>query len=145
MRLLIGVLAGLIVVAAATAGAEALRDPTAPYPASGDGPASLSGPRLQSTFLVTGGERRAVISGRTYRVGDKFDGATVWEIRPYEVVLRTDSGHERVLRMLPELRRGMYFALPQSGKDRSPGDRGPKDAGVRQGGRDGAPEDAQTP
>ncbi len=85
-------------------------DPTAPPPPpQGEGAhgaaRSPTGPRLESTYLAAGGERRAVISGRTYRVGDRVAGATVVEIRSYEVVLRTADGHERVMYLFPGLDR----------------------------------------
>ncbi len=128
IRSLIGVLGGVIAVAAATmAQSAALQDPTAPYSAAHNETASPRSPQLQGTFLAGGGERRAVISGRTYRVGDKFDGATVSEIRPYEVVLHTATGHERVLRMLPKLQRRAYFApLQQREPQQAGGGDGPE-------------------
>ena len=92
--------AGLLMVSG-TAGAE-LVDPTRPYSGHPDTLAPRGGSPLQST-LVSTTDRRAVIEGRTYRVGEKVGAETLVAIRPYEVVLRKPDGAERVLRMLPKL------------------------------------------
>jgi len=82
-----------------------LADPTRPSYV-GNAPAGAAGsyyagPVLQSTF-VSASQRRAVISGKTYTVGDKFGGAVIMEIQPYEVVLKR-AGRETHLRLLPKL------------------------------------------
>jgi hypothetical protein len=84
-----------------------LADPTRPAYA-GQAPAGTAGghdagPVLQSTF-ISANQRRAVIDGRTYTVGDQFGGAVVVEIRPYEVVLQR-LGRTTQLRLLPKLAR----------------------------------------
>jgi hypothetical protein len=82
-----------------------LADPTRPS-AAGEAyePAAFAGPTLQST-VIANGERRAVISGRRYRVGDRLGVSVVAEILPYEVILRPAGGGagETRLRMLPRL------------------------------------------
>lgn len=82
-----------------------LADPTRPSVA-GEAYETMSfaGPTLQSTVLAAG-ERRAVISGRSYRVGDRLGASVVAEILPYEVVLRPADGGagETRLRLLPRL------------------------------------------
>ena len=60
-----------------------------------------AGPVLQSTF-VSASQRRAVIDGKTYIVGDKFGGAVIIGIQSYEVVLER-NGRETRLRLLPKL------------------------------------------
>jgi len=85
---------------------KGLPDPTRPYTA---GPGAVTsaptpeatGPVLQSTMISPTG-RRAVISGRSYRVGDKIDGAVITDIQPYEVTLKRGDRVNR-LRMLPRL------------------------------------------
>jgi hypothetical protein len=81
-----------------------LVDPTQPpYSGTSGGNAApkSTGPMLQSTFISTS-QRRAVISGKTYKVGDKFGGAVITDIQPYEVVLK-QAGRETSLRLLPKL------------------------------------------
>lgn len=101
------VLAGLAGVATSTPANDfsGLADPTQPayrMAAVSSGPAAKPmGPMLQSTF-ISASQRRAVISGRSYVVGDKFGGGTITEIQPYEVVLKT-AGRESRLRLLPKL------------------------------------------
>jgi hypothetical protein len=60
-----------------------------------------TGSALQSTF-VSASQRRAVINGRTYRVGDKFGGGMITDIQPYEVVVK-QAKRETRLRLLPKL------------------------------------------
>jgi hypothetical protein len=60
-----------------------------------------SGPALQSTFVSTS-RRLAVINGKSYAVGDRFGGAKIADIQPYEVVLER-GGRETRLRLLPKL------------------------------------------
>ncbi|MBI5783566.1 MAG: hypothetical protein HZA69_07475 [Gammaproteobacteria bacterium] len=81
-----------------------LADPTQPaYGAAAamGAVARPTGPLLQSTF-ISASQRRAVIGGRTYTVGDKFGGGTITDIQPYEVVLK-QAERETRLRLLPKL------------------------------------------
>jgi len=81
-----------------------LADPTRPsYIAESHaaGTAPRRGPVLESTF-VSASQRRALISGRSYAVGDNLGGAVITDIQPYEVVLR-QAGRESRLRLLPRL------------------------------------------
>jgi len=81
-----------------------LADPTQPAygKATGAGAAtSPTGSALQSTF-VSASQRRAVINGRTYRIGDKFGGGMITDIQPYEVVVK-QANRETHLRLLPKL------------------------------------------
>jgi hypothetical protein len=97
-------LAGISAVSRAGDMPTGLADPTRPsYVAvsSGAKAAQRSGPVLQSTF-VSASQRRAVISGRSYTVGDKLGDAMITDIQPYEVVLKR-AGSESHLRLLPRL------------------------------------------
>lgn len=104
-----GVLAGvwlLVPVSLAVEDIGRLSDPTRPAvgaesPAVPGKAAAPTGPQLQST-MISPTFRRAVISGRSYNVGDKFDGAVIADIQPYEVTLRRE-GRETRLRLLPRL------------------------------------------
>jgi hypothetical protein len=81
-----------------------LADPTQPAygMTTGKGAAAApAGSALQSTF-VSASQRRAVINGRTYRVGDKYGGGTITDIQPYEVVVK-QANRESRLRLLPKL------------------------------------------
>jgi hypothetical protein len=83
-----------------------LADPTRPAYSMESGTAVGSaarptGPMLQSTFISVS-QRRAVISGKSYTVGDKFGGGTITDIQPYEVVLKK-ANRETRLRLLPKL------------------------------------------
>ncbi len=81
-----------------------LADPTRPvYSMESGAPAAArpTGPILQSTF-ISASQRRAVISGKSYAVGDKFGGGTITDIQPYEVVLKK-ADRETRLRLLPKL------------------------------------------
>lgn len=108
-RWLPAMLIGMLFVSPATRADDipsGLADPTRPSyvgsTAAGiAGGHGYAGPVLQSTF-VSASQRRAVIGGKTYTVGDKFGGATITEIQPYEVVLER-SGRETRLRLLPKL------------------------------------------
>lgn len=91
--------------AGATAGANALPDPTRPpdFAVSGKRAAS-SGPArpvLRST-LVSPERKSAVISGKRVRVGDTFQGAVITDISAYEVRM-SKGGRETTLRLLPKL------------------------------------------
>lgn len=99
--LMVTALAGMVSGAAADEFAG-LADPTQPaYGAAASVAARPRGPVLQSTF-ITASQRRAVIGGRSYAVGDKFGGGTITEIQPYEVVTKT-ANRETRLRLLPKL------------------------------------------
>jgi hypothetical protein len=83
-----------------------LVDPTQPAYSMESGTAVVTaarptGPVLQSTF-ISASQRRAVISGKSYVVGDKFGGRTIMDIQPYEVVLKK-ADRETRLRLLPKL------------------------------------------
>lgn len=90
-----------LLLAGGWAGAEVF-DPTRPYTGHPDTVVYGGGSLLQSTTISPAGNR-AVIAGRSYRVGEKYAQETLVAIRPYEVVLRKPDGSERVLRMLPKL------------------------------------------
>lgn len=105
-RLWIALFAGLAWTAIVGAAEElrGLPDPTRPYTAAEVvAPATTyrGGPVLQST-RVSPTARRAMISGRTYKVGDRIDGAVVADIQPYEVTLRSGTQLTQ-LRLLPKL------------------------------------------
>lgn len=80
-----------------------LADPTRPAtePALVAAPVATTGPVLQS-ILISPTRRRAVINGRTYKIGDKVDGAVVADIQSYEVTLRQGQRETR-LRLFPRL------------------------------------------
>lgn len=96
-------LAGISAVSRAGDVPAGLTDPTRPsYVAvTAEPKAQHRGLVLQSTF-VSVSQRHAVISGRSYTVGDKLGGAVIADIRPYEVVLKR-AGRESRLRLLPKL------------------------------------------
>ena len=97
-------MAGFIAGSQANDSLAGLVDPTQP-PYSGTSGGTVAskpaGPMLQSTFISTS-QRRAVISGKTYTVGEKFGGAVIEDIQPYEVVLK-QAGREIRMRLLPKL------------------------------------------
>jgi len=93
----------LLPFSSATA-AEALRDPTRPPAvlyAPADGAGIETGPVLQSV-LISQGRRTAVISGRSVKVGDRFDDGRVIRINETEVVLKTGSGLQ-TLKLFPDV------------------------------------------
>jgi hypothetical protein len=96
-----------------------LADPTQPAysMATGAGTATRStGSALQSTF-VSASQRRAVINGRTYKVGDKYGGGTIMDIQPYEVVVKKTNNETR-LRLLPKLAKETYVVkVPASSRE----------------------------
>jgi hypothetical protein len=97
-------LAGVLVSVAA-AGQDrfaGLVDPTRPSSAYADVEPAYAGPVLQSTMIAPG-TKRAIISGKTYRVGDPLGAAVVVDIRPYEVVLN-QNGLESRLRLVPAVK-----------------------------------------
>lgn len=99
---------------------KGLADPTRPYtggPATAVPAPEATGPMLQST-MISPTDRRAVISGRSYRVGDKIDGAVITDIQPYEVTLKRGNRVDR-LRMLPRLVKD-----PKALSDKAPGRNG---------------------
>lgn len=98
---------------------EGLADPTSPSmgPATTEAAEYHPGPVLQSTF-ISYGNRRAVISGRSYRVGDQVGGAVIMDIQAYEVVLK-QGVRETHLRLLPKLTKEEQVS--QSGKDSQEG------------------------
>lgn len=96
--------AGYVAAGQANDSLAGLADPTQPAYSGATGGAVVQkpvGPMLQSTFISTS-QRRAVISGKTYAVGDKFGGAVITEIQPYEVVMKR-ADKESHLRLLPKL------------------------------------------
>lgn len=104
MRLACLIIAFTSALAGTIAHASTLTDPTQPmdFIARPRGAAPVpAGPVLQST-MVSPDRKVAVISGKTVKVGDTFDGAVITDITPYEVRM-TRGGRETSLRMLPKL------------------------------------------
>ena len=95
-----------------------LSDPTRPH-RPGTAPTvaqeMATGPELQST-TISSTFRRAVISGRTYKQGDKIDGAVITGIQPYEVTLK-QGGRETRLRLLPKLTKEPNVSAKKPDKD----------------------------
>ncbi len=101
--------------AVAEEGFAGLADPTRPVSAAAHvyvAEPVAAGPVLQST-LIAPGVKRAVISGKTYVVGDHLGKAVVSNIRPYEVVLNQD-GRETRLRLVPALEKQTAGTPPLS-------------------------------
>lgn len=74
------------------------------------------GPTLQAT-RISPAERRAMIDGRLYGVGDRINGAVVADIQPYEVTLKERTQTTR-LRLLPRLAKDPKISPGKgSGKD----------------------------
>jgi hypothetical protein len=94
---------GVVAITQANDVLSGLPDPTRPsyLSVTAGAKAQWTGPVLQSTFISVS-QRRAVISGRSYQVGDKFGGGVITEIQPYEVVWK-QAGRETRLRLLPRL------------------------------------------
>lgn len=114
------VAAGVVVMMADSQAEDfaGLADPTQPVysRATTSGAASVKAavPVLQSTF-ISASQKRAVISGRTYAVGEKYGGGTITDIQPYEVVLKK-ADRETRLRLLPKLAKETYMVkVPVSG------------------------------
>lgn len=107
-------IAGIAVVVAWTqhAGADNLPDPTRPAGMSAAAVRQSGGAALQTT-IVSPGRSLAVINGRTVSVGDRIGDATIVEIRPYEVVLRSRTGI-KVMRMVPPLVRSLTQAASET-------------------------------
>lgn len=79
-----------------------LTDPTQPlHGAAVAGAQRPPGSALQSTFISVS-QRRAVINGRTYKVGDKYGDGMIMDIQPYEVVVKK-ADRETRMRLLPKL------------------------------------------
>jgi hypothetical protein len=107
--LIVAGMVGFVAGSQANDSLAGLVDPTQPaYSGTSGGTAASkpAGPLLQSTFISTS-QRRAVISGKSYTVGDKFGGAVIADIQPYEVVLKK-ADRETRLRLLPKLVKEMY-------------------------------------
>lgn len=94
---------GVVAITQANDVLSGLPDPTRPSYVSvtAGAKAQWTGPVLQSTF-ISASQRRAVISGRSYKVGDKFGGGIITDIQPYEVMWK-QAGRETRLRLLPRL------------------------------------------
>jgi len=112
-------MAGFMAGSQANDSLSGLVDPTQP-PYSGTSGATAApkstGPMLQSTFISTS-QRRAVISGKSYTVGDKFGGGVIADIQPYEVVMKR-AGKETHLRLLPKLAKEAFIVkVPANGKE----------------------------
>ncbi len=89
-------------VAGADDSLSGLADPTRPQWGAPEAETVYTGgPVLQSTF-ITRGQRRALISGRTYNVGDRLGNAVVENIQSHEVVLK-EGARETRLRLVPKL------------------------------------------
>jgi hypothetical protein len=112
-------MAGFIAGSQANDSLAGLPDPTQPPYSGTSGGIAVSrptGPTLQSTF-ISASLRRAVISGKSYTVGDKFGGAVITEIQPYEVVMKR-AGKESHLRLLPKLaKETIIVKVPANGKE----------------------------
>ena len=109
----------LLLVSGAHAAEELskLPDPTRPHRPGAETPAgeAVTGPELQST-MISPTFRRAIISGRTYKQGDRIDGAVVTVIQSYEVTLK-QGGREMRLRLLPRLTKEPGLSTKKSDKD----------------------------
>lgn len=108
--LIVAGMAGFVAGSQANDSLAGLVDPTQPaYSGTSGGTAASkpTGPLLQSTFISTS-QRRAVISGKSYKVGDKFGGGVIADIQPYEVVLKKTNRETR-LRLLPKLAKETYM------------------------------------
>lgn len=104
----------LVIVALALAGgaiAEDLPDPTRPPAGYASGETVSVGPVLQSV-LISPTRRIAIISGKTVKVGDKYEGTRVASISDNEVVLKNGKTSQ-VLRLYP--------VLHPAGQDGRPG------------------------
>jgi len=96
-------LALCLALAAGTAGAQLVNDPTRPpvgYAAeSPEMPAESGGPTLQSV-LISASRRAAIISGVMVKEGDKFGDAVLVKVAENEVVLKS-AGASQVLKLHP--------------------------------------------
>lgn len=98
----------VLMVLAMPTSANSFTDPTRPIdavaaPARGGvaAPVTPSGPVLQST-LISPYRKSAMISGQRVKIGDKFEGAVIVDITPYEVRMNRE-GRETSLRLAPKL------------------------------------------
>jgi hypothetical protein len=110
VAVMVASMAGFVAGSQANDSLAGLADPTQPPYRGTSGGIAVSkptGPMLQSTFISTS-QRRAVINGKSYTVGDKFGGAVIADIQPYEVVLK-QAGRETRLRLLPKLAKELNF------------------------------------
>ena len=118
---LIAMVAGLTVICPVRAEdlPEGLTDPTSPSMGSvtADAAESRSGSGLQSTF-ISSGSRRAVIGGRSYKIGDRMGSSVITDIQSYEVTLKQGT-RETHLRLLPKLTKETQAA--HGGKDSQEG------------------------
>jgi len=101
-------LLSLALLAAFSAQAQGLLDPTRPPPEaqqtqSGEPavPAGPAQPVLQSVLIGAHGREVAVIDGQTIRKGEKFNGAVLVKVRKDSVVLRS-GGKDQVLTLFPD-------------------------------------------
>lgn len=110
---LIGGIAALVLAQGVCA--QGLPDPTRPPSFAPEAaPEGHAGPLLQSTVIAYG-HKRAVISGRTYAVGDRLNGAVVADITPYEVTLER-GGRQIRLRLLPRLDKDIRYVENDAGQ-----------------------------
>jgi len=113
-------------VAATTAFAQTLRDPTRPPSFSESAregePRASQGPVLRSV-IVSGGRKLALIDGRTYTVGDKVGDAKLIAISGSDVTLR-ESGANKVLRLTPDSLK--TNVVPEGGAPRTSRTKGQK-------------------
>jgi MSHA biogenesis protein MshK len=90
-------------LAASSAFAQALSDPTRPPSFSGDSgrsaAAAAPASRLQSV-LISPGRKLAVIDGRTVALGERIGDATLFAIAPTEVTLQKGAGYQ-TLKLYP--------------------------------------------
>jgi hypothetical protein len=110
LAVLVAGMVGFVAGSQANDSLAGLVDPTQPAFSGTSGGTAASkpaGPLLQSTFISTS-QRRAVISGKSYKVGDKFGGGVITEIQPYEVVMKR-AGKESHLRLLPKLAKETFI------------------------------------
>lgn len=121
MRLNLWIPAATLIWISVSPAAEDLKqlsDPTRPHlpgAAPVDAREIAVGPELQST-MISLTFRRAIINGRTYKQGDKIDGAVITSIQPYEVTLK-QGGRETRLRLLPKLTKEPNVSDRKPGKD----------------------------
>ncbi len=117
--------------------AQALPDPTRPpaawlaaqaKAAPGTAMAGVaepeSVPRLQS-LLIGPSRRYAIIEGQLVGVGDTFGDARVVEVRPTEVVLRSERGTQ-TLKLFPDVEKRAVAAADAETKTKRPPRKGPK-------------------
>jgi hypothetical protein len=110
LAVLVAGMVGFVAGSQANDSLAGLVDPTQPAFSGTSGGTAASkpaGPLLQSTFISTS-QRRAMISGKSYKVGDKFGGGVITEIQPYEVVMKR-AGKESHLRLLPKLAKETFI------------------------------------